>query len=82
MQGTIKAQDATTDILTRMIVGEHEKTGRLERTAKRTGKPLLKARDVVVQDITGHTTVNGVSLDVREGEIVGVAGVEATARRS
>ncbi len=76
VQGTIKAKDATTDILTRMIVGEHEKTGRLERTAKRTGKPLLKARDVVVQDITGHTTVNGVSLDVREGEIVGVAGVE------
>ena len=39
--------------------------------------PLLEVRDVSVRDDRGLPAVRGVSLEVRGGEIVGVAGVDA-----
>lgn len=40
------------------------------------GDAVLNVEDLVVQDDRRHTAVEGVSLEVRAGEIVGVAGVE------
>ena len=40
------------------------------------GDLVLKIEDLVVLDDRGHTAVDGVSLDVRAGEIVCVAGVQ------
>lgn len=40
------------------------------------GKPLLQVKDVYVKDDRGVMKVNGVTLDVHENEILGVAGVD------
>ncbi len=47
-----------------------------QRLARAPGEPVLEARDLVVHDARGLPAVRGVSLEVRAGEIVGVAGVE------
>jgi simple sugar transport system ATP-binding protein len=49
--------------------------------APRTTTPALEARDLFVLDERGHTAVNGVSLNVHGGEIVGVAGVAGNGQR-
>ncbi len=50
----------------------------LERTLepKEPGEVLLKIDNLKVNDNKGHHAVNGVHLDVRAGEIVGIAGVD------
>jgi simple sugar transport system ATP-binding protein len=49
---------------------------RVAKTPARPGKTVLQVEQLVVQDDRRHTVVDGVSLDVRSGEIVGIAGVE------
>jgi simple sugar transport system ATP-binding protein len=49
---------------------------RLEKPTVEIGEPVLR-----VQDLTGEGKLNGVSLEVRAGEILGVAGVEGNGQR-
>jgi simple sugar transport system ATP-binding protein len=49
----------------------------VEKAARAPGEPLLEVRDLDVHDDRGLRAVRGVTLDVRAGEIVGVAGVDA-----
>ena len=49
---------------------------RLEKPTVQIGEPVLR-----VQDLTGDGKLNGVSLEVRAGEILGVAGVEGNGQR-
>lgn len=82
VQGSLDRRDATPELLTRMIIGEEQAAdlGARRGTRETPGIPrervVLQATDIVVQDSSGRTVVNGVSLTVREGEILGVAGVE------
>ena len=62
------------DIAT-MMVGR-EVLLRIEHTPAHPADEVLKVDDLVVVDERGITTVNHLSLSVRAGEIVGVAGVE------
>lgn len=48
----------------------------VEKTPTSLGEDVLRLRDVVVLDDRGLVAVNGVSLDVRAGEIVAIAGVQ------
>jgi simple sugar transport system ATP-binding protein len=73
---TVTRAEATGPDLARMMVDREWSPG--ER--KRTVPPLraevaLRIRDLVVERAGGGVAVNGVSLEVRAGEIVGVAGV-------
>ena len=49
---------------------------RLEKPMVQIGEPVLR-----VQDLTGEGKLNGVSFEVRAGEILGVAGVEGNGQR-
>jgi simple sugar transport system ATP-binding protein len=49
---------------------------RLEKPTVQIGEPVLR-----VGDLTGEGKLNGVSLEVRAGEILGVAGVEGNGQR-
>ena len=40
------------------------------------GENVLEVRDLTVIDERGHTAVDGVSLDIRAGEVLGLAGVQ------
>jgi ABC-type uncharacterized transport system ATPase subunit len=47
----------------------------VDRGESHPGPAVLSVRDLAVRDDRGHEAVRGVDLDVRSGEIVGIAGV-------
>jgi general nucleoside transport system ATP-binding protein len=73
---TIDAAGATEASLARMMVGR-EVLLRVDKKAGEPGEPLLEVDDLWVVDDRGLEAVKGVSFNVRAGEIVGLAGVDA-----
>ncbi|RYG24653.1 ABC transporter ATP-binding protein [bacterium] len=68
--------------LARLIVGDNEFdaiTGVLE--AALVGEPVLEVKGLTVRDARGHEALKGVSLQVRAGEVVGIAGVDGNGQR-
>ena len=72
---TLSAKGATEEQLARLMVGR-EVLLRVEKGASSPGEPLLRVEDLHVTDDRGLEKVRGLSLEVRAGEIVGVAGVD------
>jgi general nucleoside transport system ATP-binding protein len=72
---TIPREGATEDGLARMMVGR-EVLLRVEKHASNAGDVVLETRGLSVRDERGLDVVRDVSLTVRAGEIVGLAGVE------
>jgi general nucleoside transport system ATP-binding protein len=73
---TIPAEGATEEGLARMMVGR-EVLLRVDKTPGKPAGPLLQVEDLTVIDDRGLETVRGVSFEVRAGEILGLAGVDA-----
>jgi general nucleoside transport system ATP-binding protein len=73
---TIPAEGATEPGLAQMMVGR-EVLLRVDKAAPKPGAPLLQVEDLHVFDDRGLESVRGVSFDVRAGEILGLAGVDA-----
>jgi len=73
--GTYDIGDLTTDQISRLMVGRDIvltfdlKEPKLKKTA-------LKVRNISVIGSNGKTKVDNVSFDLKEGEILGIAGVE------
>ena len=57
-----------------LMVG-HEVQLSMEKAAPHFGEPVLEVRDLVVENEEHYPVVQGVSFDVREGEIFSIAGV-------
>ena len=72
---TVDATKTNEGELARLMVGR-EVLLRVEKTATKVGEPRLVAEDLVVLSSTGTEAVRGVSLEVRAGEILGIAGVD------
>ena len=72
---TLPARGATEEQLARLMVGR-EVLLRVEKGATQAGEPLLRVEQLHVTDDRGLEKVRGLSLEVRAGEIVGVAGVD------
>jgi simple sugar transport system ATP-binding protein len=75
MIDTVPREGATEEGLAKMMVGR-EVLLRVEKPPPQTGGVLLEVRDLSVDDDRGLPAVRDVSLSVRAGEIVGIAGVE------
>jgi simple sugar transport system ATP-binding protein len=73
---TIPAAGATEESLARMMVGR-EVLLRVDKTPAHPGDPLLQVDDLTVIDDRGLEAVRGVTFEVRGGEILGLAGVDA-----
>jgi simple sugar transport system ATP-binding protein len=73
---TVPAEGATERSLARLMVGR-DVLLRLDKAPVTPGEPLLELEDVSARDDRGLPAVRGVSLKVRAGEIVGLAGVDA-----
>jgi ABC-type uncharacterized transport system ATPase subunit len=73
--GTIDTAGADEASLARMMVGR-DVVLRVEKEPGTPGEPLLEIDDVHVTDDRGLPAVDGVSLTVRAGEIVAVAGID------
>lgn len=75
--GTIAAEDADRASVIRMMVGEDIQLPSQDHSQlKAQGQVLLRAEQLESKDNRGVQTLNGVSLSIHEGEIVGIAGVE------
>ncbi len=73
--GTKLTSQTTPQELAEMMVGR-EVLLEVEKETAQPGRDVLEIRDLVVRDSRGALKVNGVSLTVRQGEILGIAGVE------
>jgi simple sugar transport system ATP-binding protein len=72
---TLATSEATEESLARLMVGR-EVLLRVDKPPAVTGETLLEVNDLSVVDDRGLEAVRGVSLTVRAGEIVGIAGVD------
>lgn len=73
--GVHNVADVSEEDISRLMVGR-DVVLKIEKEPAQPGKPLLKVRDVKIADEFGAVHVNGVSFTLREGEILGIAGVE------
>ncbi len=73
--GTTRPEETTEEELAAMMVGR-EVSLVVEKKPARPGDVVLSVRDLHVRDERGEPAVRGVDLDVRAGEIVGIAGVQ------
>ena len=73
--GSIKPQDATSEILATMMVGRDVNLV-VDKTPAKPAGAVLEVNNLYVRDERQHLTVQGVSFDVRKGEVLGVAGVQ------
>jgi simple sugar transport system ATP-binding protein len=72
---TVKTAETNEGELARLMVGR-EVLLRVEKDTSEVGEPRLVAEGLVVLSNTGARAVDDVSLEVRAGEILGVAGVD------
>jgi len=75
MIDTIPREGATEEGLARMMVGR-EVLLRVEKQPAQAEAPVLEVEDLVVRDDRELEAVRGVSMTVRAGEIVGLAGID------
>jgi ABC-type uncharacterized transport system ATPase subunit len=61
--------------LARLMVGRPVML-QVDKRPARPGKPVLQLDQLVIDDDRHHRAVDGVELEIRAGEIVGIAGVE------
>ena len=72
--GTAQPTDSESDLASMMVGRDVELT--VEKTDFKPGNDVMQIRDLVVRDDRGLVAVNNVSLDVRAGEILALAGVQ------
>ncbi|MDX1616070.1 MAG: ABC transporter ATP-binding protein [Candidatus Promineifilaceae bacterium] len=77
---TVSVAETSKAELARLMVGR-EVLFRVEKDAAQTGAPVLDMNAVTANNDKGLPALHGISLDVRSGEIVGVAGVAGNGQR-
>jgi simple sugar transport system ATP-binding protein len=77
---SIDTAEATEQSLAKEMVGR-EIVFRIERARVEKGETILQVEDLSALSDKGTMTLNGVSFSIREGEILGVAGVSGNGQR-
>ena len=75
MVGSVAPAQATHEMLAEMMVGR-KVILQIDKSSAHPGETVLSVQDLKVEDDRRHLAVDGVSLDVRRGEILGIAGVQ------
>lgn len=73
--GTVDVQDVSEQQLAEMMVGRAVKF-EIDKQPANPGEVVLKIDNILVKNSRGSIGVKNLSLDVRSGEIVGIAGVD------
>jgi ABC-type uncharacterized transport system ATPase subunit len=74
MVGSVKPAEATRELLAEMV--GREVILQIDKSEAHPAAPVLSVEGLRVADDRHHVTVDGVSLEVRSGEILGIAGVQ------
>jgi general nucleoside transport system ATP-binding protein len=80
LAGQGRVAELTPDAMARMMIGAEELTVQPARTGE-FGAPRLDIESLAALDDAGQPALRGVSLSIRGGEIVGVAGVSGNGQR-
>jgi ABC-type uncharacterized transport system ATPase subunit len=73
--GTALPRESTEESLAAMMVGRPVLL-RVQKQPARPGETVLAVDGLTVPDDRGHNAVDGLSIEVRAGEVLGIAGVE------
>jgi ABC-type uncharacterized transport system ATPase subunit len=73
--GTVDVASTSEEVMAEMMVGRAVKF-RIDKGESKPGPVVLKIEGLTVRGAKGHEAVRGLDLEVRSGEIVGVAGVD------
>jgi simple sugar transport system ATP-binding protein len=73
--GVAAPQESSEASLAALMVGR-DVILQVDKSAAHPGEAVLRVKDLRVNDERGHAAVDGVSFEVRAGEILGVAGVQ------
>jgi simple sugar transport system ATP-binding protein len=80
MIGTVAPKEATSAMLAEMMVGR-QVILQVDKEPAHPGNVIVRVKNLQVQDDRRVTTVHDVSFEVREGEILGIAGVQGNGQR-
>ncbi len=78
--GSVITSEATTESLAELMVGRSVVL-QVDKSAREPGEVVLAVDDLQVRDDRRQLGVDGATLEVRSGEILGVAGVEGNGQR-
>ncbi|TAE58687.1 MAG: ABC transporter ATP-binding protein [Nostocales cyanobacterium] len=78
--GTVNTKNTTNQELAELMVGK-EVSLNLQKSPPRLGELLLSVKNLKVADERGINVVKNVNFELREGEILGVAGVDGNGQR-
>ncbi|HEY5901948.1 MAG TPA: ATP-binding cassette domain-containing protein, partial [Anaerolineales bacterium] len=73
--GTVKPEDVNPEKLATMMVGRDVNLVVVKKIAE-PKEPVLEVKDLHVSDERGHPAVRGITLEVKAGEVLGIAGVQ------
>ncbi|MEL7607907.1 MAG: ABC transporter ATP-binding protein [Bacillota bacterium] len=73
--GTVAVKDTSPKQLANMMVGR-DVVLNIKRSAHEAGEVALSAEDIVVVDKHDKHVVDGISMELRKGEVFGIAGVD------
>lgn len=79
--GTIDKAHASEELLTKWMFGESIKKTTYHRKTREDKMTILKVEDLYVKNDAGEQVVNGVSFEIRMGEIFGIAGVAGNGQK-
>ncbi|MEI8104690.1 MAG: ABC transporter ATP-binding protein [Actinomycetes bacterium] len=78
---TTDIAEATPQSLASLMVGREVDVSRRQPRAGEIGEPVLELEDVCAAGDRGGDALHGITLDVRAGEIIGIAGVAGNGQR-
>ncbi len=79
--GTVDTADVDQRDLARMMVGR-EVLMQADKAASNVGEPVLEVEEIHLESDTGRGSLDGLSITVGSGEIVGVAGVSGNGQNA
>ena len=74
--GTVQTSETDRRELAEMMIGRETVGGRLREDSVKVGDPVLEIQDLNVQDAQCVASVLGANLMLRQGQVLGIAGVD------